>query len=105
MDEDESLKKYNEWKKTRKEFSVNYADIYRGGDRVVLVVRNGEFPIRVGDWMGGHEVIQIEAYGTDVPVLDRGMTGIITLNGCPSFLVTEDHPEMVEWMKKVREKD
>jgi hypothetical protein len=84
--------KYDDWKKTRKYVIVNFDAIEQLPDgRALLLVRTGEYGIKVGDLMGGAKVLKTEAYGKDLDGLGPGMTGAVWLNRMPIFIVEESY--------------
>lgn len=64
--------------------------------------------LHVGEWYGGAEVIriihQLEKLG-EVQKLERGWKGLVTFSKKPGMIVSEDEPEMVEWYKRLRDKN
>lgn len=65
----------------RKEFIVGLGEVQEIDGGYVVVGRNGDKPIKVGDYMNNCRVEKIEAYGRELPELGEGMTGAITLKG------------------------
>jgi hypothetical protein len=81
---------YNEWKKTQKEFLVEFDWIKKLDDgKVQMAIRNGDRDFRVGDFFGGAIVLKFEAYQQELEVCGRGMTGLVTLSKMPYLNVME----------------
>jgi hypothetical protein len=101
----EGYRKYKEWEKTQKQFYVDYDGIRLLDDGTAqLCGRNGDFPISVGDMLGGEEVLKIEAYGRNLGELCQGMTGFLIMTGVPGMMVEETYPETRKWIEEVRAK-
>ena len=95
--------KYLEWKKGAAELVVDYEHVFPQQDgTVILHVRNGDRDLRVGAWVGGQEVLKVEAYQKELDRLPGGWTGIVTLAGMPGFTVEETYPEFAEWLRTAR---
>jgi hypothetical protein len=87
-----------------KELYVTYDGIKIGKDSVQLAIRNGDESFKVGDWFGGREVLKIEAYGKELNECCSGLTAVVTMSDIPLFAISETSPELVQWLKELRNK-
>lgn len=85
-----SQEEYKEWKKTQKEFLVDFDWIQKLEDGTVqMVIRNGDREFKVGDFFGGAVVLKFEAYQKELEACPAGWTGMVTLSKMPYFNVME----------------
>ncbi len=64
--------------------------------KVTLQIRNGDDPIKVGDWFGMAKILKLHAYGKELPELGPGMTGAVTFDRMPSYVIMESDPATCE---------
>jgi hypothetical protein len=57
------------------------------GYRYVLVGRNGDVPLLLGDLLNHCKIIKIEAYGRELDMCGQGMTARLTIEGKYSMAV------------------
>lgn len=104
--QEDSRVKYEEWKKTRKDFHFTFNDIKVIDGQVVITGYVGDHSIHVGDYIGGQKVVRIQAYGTDHEQSGGGLGCAITFNSMPSFVLEETDPEGAEWLdRRANERD
>lgn len=57
---------------------------------VVIMVRNDDKPVKIGDNYGCAKVIRLQAYGKDLQEIGEGMTAAVTFDRMPLFSIVEN---------------